>query len=299
MTHEQISPNHEQELLHNARVQIDVHEEVYHPSELGLPVEDEEHQFSIADELTLGGSMDQSVSLALIRTVSKKTGLAELFVAGIAKDQQGNKTIQGAWESLSPDMTYTVGRGSAQEGQAKINGTKLLGSEFPQTVSRNHLTLELTKEGKLSIEDSSTNATESVAARKQSRESGHSDLIDYVPKGKGEATAMLEQSRLEKLQPKIDNIDAQIAQAEERLAHMEEQFSDEDSHNLWQFAFHKHQQGAEQKMGHANTAKAHEQVAGKAYTALPADARAVAEQFRYVFDQKTALLARRANLLGK
>lgn len=298
MTHERISPNNEQEVLHNARVQIDVHEEVYHPGELGLPVEDEEHKFSIADELTLSGGMDQSVSLALIRTVSKKTGLAELFVAGIAKDEQGNKTIQGAWESISPDMTYTVGRGPVQEGQAKINGTKLFGSEFPQTVSRNHLTLELTKDGQLSIEDSSTNATESIAARRQSGEDESSTLIDYVPQNNGEAAAMLKQSRLEKLQPKIDSIDTQIAQTEEHLARIKEQFSDDDSHNLWQFAFHKHHQAEEQRMGRADAAKAHEQAAGEAYMALPAEARAVSDEYRHALDQKAILIRRRADLLN-
>lgn len=310
MTYEHEQTVSEQEIvhLHNQSVAIDVHKEVIPAVELGLPSEDDQHRFGVVGEMTLSSSTDEPAYLALIRTINKKSGMAELFVTGIVKDDQGNKAIAGAWESISPDTKYTLGRaGVDDDSKPKISGTKLFGSDFPQTVSRAHLTLELSRDGELIIEDNSMNASDlhvntigqGGSVNITTQEVDSQAMIDRVPQHGEEAAAMLEQARIEKIQPKIDEIDTQIAQAEARLGSIKERFSDDDNHNLWQFAFHKHHQGVEQRSGRADAAKAHEQAAGKAYKALPPEVQTASDEYRHALDEKTVLITRRAGLLLK
>lgn len=149
--------------LHNSEVKLDMHAELYSPERLGIPAEENQYSFSVAGEVLLGGQDELGTSIALIKALNKQFNRVDLYAVGLTHDSEGNKKITGHnWLEIKPEQKYNFGRKAPNETEAserRITGERIFGEEFPKTVSRNHLDLELTVDGELTIQDHSTNGT--------------------------------------------------------------------------------------------------------------------------------------------
>lgn len=148
--------------LHNTEVKLDMHRELYAAKELGI-TENDQYSFSVAAEVVLPDDVNPGPAIALVKALNKQFNRVELFAVGLNVDADGKKSIAGShWMPVEPGQKYSLGRRSENEPEEvedRITGEKLFGVEFPNTVSRKHLDIELAASGELIIGDHSANGT--------------------------------------------------------------------------------------------------------------------------------------------
>lgn len=258
-------------LLHNSSAVIDVNKEIYAQSEIGLPAEDENYQYSVVGEVGLGDESN-GTALSLMRAINKKKGTADLFVAGLLKNHQGDKEIAGGWVHIPADTLIVIGRKPAQEGEAqKISGKKLFGVEFPSDISRKHLAIKLSGNGQLEVEDSSKNGSrlQGNLVEQTGSETGGTQDEPLTPK-----PVEKEVSREDEMQ----SIAARIKEIEAGL-------SEADSLALWRYWSGLANKREAQQRGDGQDSYNQERVASNGYNSMSPQALAVAEEYRTLADR--------------
>lgn len=288
------SPKHpEAQVLHNTALTIDAHQDIYPPNHIGEPAEDENYRYAVVGEIGLGAVAD-GIDLALIRATNKKSNIAEMFVVGLRKNDQGNREVAGGWESIPADQPVVIGRKSSKDtDDSKITGKNLFGVEFPSGVSRKHVTLELSASGQLTVADTSTNksrVTGNVISDKDQQPVENlpsSGLIDRVP-----AAEEIAQLRKNEVAQKRNEILHEVEKLEDRMKGIESGLKDEaQGHALWQYASGTINKAEAQRAGNGQESYNEEQKAGEGWRKMSAGTRAVAPEY-------TALMQRKADLLG-
>ncbi len=298
------SPNQPEQVdLRNAELQLDMHKDLYPSEQLGIPAENDQYSFSVAAEIVLPDHEKSGVSIAFVKAFNKQFDRIELFAVGIATDEDGNKKTAGqTWQAIKPGQKYNLGRkapSEVEESEHRITGERLFGQEFPTTVSRSHLDIELTTEGGLTIEDHSTNGTK-VAGHELVETPA---LIKEVPGIRGKLSAVREtelithvptaeereQERSAAEQAEREEIQRKAAEILDKINELTANLSEDDKMALWKYASGTLNQREAQQNGRDQESINQGMVAGEGWKSMSKSARDVAQEYLNLMNQNSRL----------
>ena len=299
MNEQYTSPQPNPELVDMSRgdrLMLDPLQNIYEATEVGLPNENEHYKFGIVAEVTFKGveERDDDKSFVVIRTDNKFNGMSEVFLAGVTKDESGKRTLittDKGWVSLTPGRATTVGRYGAD-----VDGERLVGSHFGESISRTHLAIELQKGG-IVIGDNSSNGTEVFGNRatqsERSTQVVKSGLIDGVPKSAAEARAAIATSDADLLAERNQKIDTEIDTIDKQMKDLKEGLSERDAMALWKYASGLINKKEAQMRGDGQDSINQERIAGEGYREMSPKAQAIKDEYHRLMSRKSALIVKR------
>lgn len=233
------------ESIKGSSFMIDGSHEAFPASDIGINLDS---NIQGPDVLVVGKILDtprtdveepNGLDLAVVR-VDELNGSKSFFI--VTDKIQEDGTIKKKWVPLSLGVKLTVGRGddSSSGDPTFIDGKELTGKDYSLGVSRRHMSVELTSNG-IQVEDlNSTNGTRVEAIKAQPNTDKISSTVvsslvevdsvpgrrlidsDSVPKSAQEASEMLEDSEISKLEdkykPTLDTLSEELNRLTEGLS---------------------------------------------------------------------------------
>jgi hypothetical protein len=296
MNEQYTSPQPNPELVDMSRgdrLMLDPLQTIYEATEVGLQNETDIYKIGIVAEVTLKGveERDDDKSFVVIRTDNKFNGMSEVFLAGVTKDESGKRTLittDKGWVKLESGRATTVGRHGAD-----VDGERLMGGHFGESISRTHLAVELQKDG-IVIGDNSSNGTEVIGHRAtqsvRSTQVVKSGLIDGVPKSAAEAKAAIAKSDADLLAERNLGINAEIDAIDVQMKDIKEGLSERDALALWKYASGLINKKEAQMRGDGQDSINQEMVAGEGFREMSPKAKGIMHDYHRLMSRKSALL---------
>lgn len=293
--------------LHNSEVKLDMHAELYSPERLGIPAEENQYSFSVAGEVLLGGQDEPGTSIALIKALNKQFNRVDLYAVGLTHDSEGNKKITGhSWLEIKPGQKYNLGRKSPDEtvaSERRVTGERIFGEEFSNIVSRNHLDLELTMDGELTIQDHSTNGTKVIGHEvtealtpithapnmsiEEQSSAPSADLVTHVP-----SSEEREQKRIEAEQRELSEVQRRISEITDEMGELTANFSENDKTAIWKYASGRIKKREAQEEGRGQESINQGMISGEGWNSMSQTAREVANNYLQLMSEKSRLIKR-------
>jgi hypothetical protein len=297
------------------RIALDAKAELYSPTEIGIPLQDNGNTFAIVGEIGINDNTKTTTAEAAIISVTGENEVQSLFLVGIVKDEQGRTSIaNGNWTYLTPGEEFTVGRPDPKNpgGPEFIDGKTLVGTDFNIGVSRSHTKIKF-EDGQVTIDDESINHTtlkgqEILNSREQvqtkfSRFATGSqvkveivmndkpNLITAVPKSKDD----FDKITIDIAAAKTAELNAKLAPISEELKKLTSGLPESDSIKLFRYSDSKSQKREAQQRSDGDMSIAYGSNIAEAYNSLSPRGKEVADQYDALIQRKEAITDRYSN----
>ena len=280
-----------EKLTEGESVIIDSNYDAFSVDDIGLSVDERTTEGAgvvakVVDD-TIGTDVEAKVGISFsVVRIKEKSGVDTFHMVSDKVDNEGN-TIKN-YITLAKGVKFTIGRlnaGSPEDGHM-IDGKELVGENFSDSISRKHLTVELTDNG-LEIKNLSRNGTSvegvkvaderfrpissqgvmqssGVEVNAVPEESSEKVLIDKVPKSQED----LDEIRKSRLEEQNRPIKEQLDSVEQEFAEFKSQFTEDETLNMWKYAAGMMNKREAQQRGDGQGSYAEEMNAGEGLTGL-------------------------------